>query len=989
MSRYKKAFAPRAVKQEKEKSNYSQTGNAEQVKITDQDATIRLNKNEMTKLTYEPFLNQAFKKIENGQAFLKFSENGQAVLILNKALKKLGYTVDNEAIFLSETQYALIAFQYEHNIATSIILDATTLLKLDEVLTAQEKSHEENSYKNEQTNSEEKSEQTGGETEPLPDAAPEDKKIRLGVGIIPMDIKSDRAFFDFLDKKIFGEITDIKWDIGKKTYKDYIGKDISCTVQVSILKEYLKITDAQWEDMMNKSTGSTLVAADLRKSVENYLAKVKDREEALNERDILDTKLFGLEAFYRDYSAYKNALMVSGAIKLHEWGSELEKKAKQYGFKDLQDFENTINAYVDAFRDETVRMADDYISKYEHMLYKEEERLKQEGVLTKLYTAFAKSGAAKKIKDGNDKILNSRIVSDANDPQEKKMKMNESLIEEMRKEGEVEMTSGIEQIKSLDSFLFKDKTFDHKKLAEVGSQKEFETFLFDFIKSKQESAKNVRQDLKKNPDAVFKREELLALSYQQQGVVKDSINDLAIQQRISDIKWTNILINIGLAVASIVVIVATWGAATPYVIAGTAVSLGMSAYNVYEALDEYSKDYDAYAIGLLKDEPSYAWVVVAIAGAALDAASFAAVFRAAKPITEAADIFNKSSKTAEDVLKLKTALEKIKQLAPKVRANIVKQAELTAEFDRVGLKIVQPGQVQVVAMGIDSAALSDLLQLARIGIKRGIVSFRSFLMELQLRKIIKSADNLTEKELKILKEAFENAKSGKFSLEDLANYLSSKHKDFLEKRNFKLIKPTKNPKNLDIIHDGTIMFRGTEEHIEKYISFMSKSDSERKAIVEAANGKLKSNKSVYKPESTLKKGYEVPASKNGTSPDFKGLNMYVNEQGRLGNGMSIPNVSEEVLNDALNKIIKFDGEVKVPITGIEYSSDFANAWNAVGIEPSLGSKILRELDLTWHHLDDLDENLKSTMQLVRKGIHEKTKLHMGSQAQIKAVLGIK
>jgi|GEM_PF-1630166 len=985
MSRYKKAFAPRAVKQEKEKSNYSQTGNAEQAKITDQDATIRLNKNEMTKLTYEPFRNQAFKKIENGQAFLKFLENGQAVLILNKALKKLGYTVDEQTFFLSETQYALMAFQYEHNIATSIILDATTLLKLDEVLTAQEKSNEENSYKNEQANSEEKSEQTGGETEPLPDAAPEDKKVRLGVGLIPMDIKSDQAFFEFLDKKIFGEITDLKWDIGKKTYKDYIGKDIFCTVPVSSLKKYLKITDAQWEDMMSKSTGTTLVAADLRKSVENYLKKAKDREEALIERDILEAKLFGLEKFYEEYRSYRTTLLTStdgsGAIAVFTIKPELDKKAQQYGFKDLQDFEDTINAFVDAFRDETVRMADDYISKYEHILYKEEERLKQEGVLTKLYTTFAQSGAAKNIKDGNEKILSARFMSVTNDSQ----RMEEQRLK-TRSEGESQMTGGIEQVRALDSFLFKDITFDHKRLAEVRSQKEFETFLFDFIKSKRESAKNVRQDLKKNPDAVFKRQELLAQSYQQQGVVKDSIHDLAIQQRISDITWTKALINIGLAIASIVVIVATWGAATPYVIAGAAVSLGMSVYNVYESLDEYSKDYDAYAIGLLKDEPSFAWVVVAIAGAALDVAGFAAVLNAAKPITEAADIFNKSSKSADEILKLKIALSKIDNLAPQVQANIVKQAELTAEFNRVSQQFLRSGAT--LNFGVNPAALSDLTQLARIGIKRGVVSFKNFLAELQLQKLIKSVDSLTDDELRVLKEVFENAKSGKISLEDIGKYLSSKHKDFLEKRGLTLLKADGATKNLDIIQDGTIMFRGTEDQIEKYISFMSKSDSERRAIVNASKNELKGSSSVYKPESAKTKGYDVPATSNGTSPDFKGKKMYLNEQGRLGNGMSIPGVSEEVLNDALNKIIKFDGEVKIPITGVERGADFTNAWNALGIEPSLGRKITTELKLTWHHLDDLDENLKSTMQLVRKEIHEKTTPHMGSHAQIKAVLDI-
>ena len=51
-------------------------------------------------------------------------------------------------------------------------------------------------------------------------------------------------------------------------------------------------------------------------------------------------------------------------------------------------------------------------------------------------------------------------------------------------------------------------------------------------------------------------------------------------------------------------------------------------------------------------------------------------------------------------------------------------------------------------------------------------------------------------------------------------------------------------------------------------------------------------------------------------------------------------------------------------------------------------KILTKLKLTWHHLDDIDENLKGTMQLVKREIHEMTLPHMGSHVQIKTVLDI-
>ncbi len=106
----------------------------------------------------------------------------------------------------------------------------------------------------------------------------------------------------------------------------------------------------------------------------------------------------------------------------------------------------------------------------------------------------------------------------------------------------------------------KSKAFDFDKLGDVNSQTNFEKVLFSFIESKRENAHIVRQDLKDNPDAIFKQQELLQYSYQQQGIAKNSINDLIIQQEISDIQWTQLLIGIGLAVAAIISMVVTWGA---------------------------------------------------------------------------------------------------------------------------------------------------------------------------------------------------------------------------------------------------------------------------------------------------------------------------------------------------------------------------------------------------------------------------------------------
>jgi len=79
---------------------------------------------------------------------------------------------------------------------------------------------------------------------------------------------------------------------------------------------------------------------------------------------------------------------------------------------------------------------------------------------------------------------------------------------------------------------------------------------------------------------------------------------------------------------------------------------------------------------------------------------------------------------------------------------------------------------------------------------------------------------------------------------------------------------------------------------------------------------------------------------------------------------------------------KVGGEVKIPITG-NRSDDFYNFWLKIGVDPVLGSKVLDELQLTLHHLDDLDGNLMGTLQLVLRSVHRKTYKHIGSHDQLK------
>lgn len=139
MSRHNKTFAPRANRSEAQTTDNKEE-QEKYIPISSQDAKISLAKTEVTQITYAPFQNRAFNKIERGLSIMQFSDKGLHVLALNKALNELGYKApENETLFWGKTKSELMSFQRDHGIKISGIFDSKTLLKMNEVLGASKK----------------------------------------------------------------------------------------------------------------------------------------------------------------------------------------------------------------------------------------------------------------------------------------------------------------------------------------------------------------------------------------------------------------------------------------------------------------------------------------------------------------------------------------------------------------------------------------------------------------------------------------------------------------------------------------------------------------------------------------------------------------------------------------------------------------------------------------------------------------------------------
>ncbi|MEP0262369.1 hypothetical protein [Dokdonia sp.] len=105
-----------------------------------------------------------------------------------------------------------------------------------------------------------------------------------------------------------------------------------------------------------------------------------------------------------------------------------------------------------------------------------------------------------------------------------------------------------------------------------------------------------------------------------------------------------------------------------------------------------------------------------------------------------------------------------------------------------------------------------------------------------------------------------------------------------------------------------------------------------------------------------------------------------------------PDGNIELENDIRKQLINDEkkimlAQVKTFMTSHQ-GADAENAFRTAGImDDSLKEEVLKQY--TWHYLDDIDENLQCTMQLVLTEVLEKTKPFTDSRDIYEKLLGVK
>ncbi|UUC47161.1 hypothetical protein [Flavobacterium cerinum] len=563
-----------------------------------------------------------------------------------------------------------------------------------------------------------------------------------------------------------------------------------------ILDLLKQLSDEEIADYKSKVYTETNDPAAIEASLKAYIESVKQRRKEQDEHESVKTKLYGLEALYEQYIRFSKTsasttYTATGGIPVTVVNTEYESDKQKLtndlianGFKGgIAEFKKFIESYENGFESKTAQIGIDYLQQYKHFLFEEQKKLSNEAYLEKLLSQLKATGAKQKF-DAADRAKSSASVlhyADKPSAQERSFQM-EMKAEADQKQAEAE--NNIADFTNLTPLVI-DEGFDSEGFANCSSTAEIKSFLQSYILEKNEKANDAIDKIRNNPEHVYELDKLFETARQQEHIEDGSIYDRILKAKYEEIHKYDVLKAVGLGILALAIIVVTWGAATPVVVAGGIISTGISIGLAYEAIDEYKTKKGFHDVGLLSEDPSVAWVVIAIAGAALDAGALAAVLRSAKPITLAAKAFNDAEDAASALKKLGDDLAKIEGLHKKVQENILKQARIKAQEQKIMASFAQTRGMALSSLPL-LVQTGELLARAVFAIRKGIVTFDSFIAELRLAKVISDA-SLSPEDLVSIKEAFGKAKAfgnNEVLAADLGKILeegnSAKLKEFLD-----------------------------------------------------------------------------------------------------------------------------------------------------------------------------------------------------------------
>lgn len=533
-------------------------------------------------------------------------------------------------------------------------------------------------------------------------------------------------------------------------------------ILLRIGQKLVELSPSELEAYQARTTSTTSDLSVFEASVDRYLAEVHQRRQLQLEAEQLKQQLFGLDSVYGQYIAYRDTIdnqardtrmgaMASGVAidvsfvnhsQIADQEASLTTNLQRYGFSSIAAFEQTIQAFETAFRNEAVLIARDMLDRYEHVLVGQLERYQNIAETTNLHQQL--QPARQHYQQAN------QIREDHSDmPYTPEEAVESDYWQQQFREEQFQGQQAVSGLSSTQPLLA-DRSMSAETLALTGPD-QIQGLMLGYIRDRRSDVATTRRNLTSTPDMIFELPPLLEASYREQHIQPGSIYDHIIQHHISKRHTDQVILSLGLSVLALAAGLLSGGTGTVAVL-GAGTALGIGAYQAVEEFQRYERMSAAHGAQLLSDDPSFAWVVVAAISVGIDAAVLASAFRSAQFVS-AIRTFNQAS----DVGALRQELAAVTTLDDRVLQSVIRGAELEVQTRTAWRSIFRPSAVLRAVIIPYAEEFGKLVYAVYLSGRRGILRFEQFVQGEEALGLIGDVARLSPEDLTLLKTAYRQA----------------------------------------------------------------------------------------------------------------------------------------------------------------------------------------------------------------------------------------
>ena len=529
-----------------------------------------------------------------------------------------------------------------------------------------------------------------------------------------------------------------------------------------IVTKITALSAAELAEYKSRVTAKTTDWNAYEDAIDRFIAERQERDLTAKQSATVRTRLVGLDALYDRYVAMKslessNAMLSAlGASNPQALGTSLGtqptiNKTRQDLQADLilagfpggiADFEKLIRDCETTFETETLALAKVMLDQYAHTLWVEQQRYLKPGVADALYDQVNQSSPRADYEE-RDKIRDEHaqgVVMTPDEMADQAYWVGQRNQARARAHGKVVAAAASHPLVS-------ERKFPQEALARA-AKSEVGPLMLRYIADRQADIATTRKSLEDKPNMIYGLDELMTASLASQHIEAGSVQARIIKAHISDVHWAEAIPDIVLAVIAVAAgLLSGGGGALAVLAAGTA--LGIGAYQAVEEFRRYEMKSAASGAKLLSDDPSFAWVVVAVIGAGVDLGVFASVLPKLRPALQA---FNAGTE-AGDLAALTQKLEKLADVDEKIVKTVIRAADNELQARAAWKGVMKPqGFYSYIVPYADY--FGRFVHAVYLSLKRGIRDLQLFAKTSEAVELVGDIAKLSVEELAKLKTAY-------------------------------------------------------------------------------------------------------------------------------------------------------------------------------------------------------------------------------------------